>query len=376
MRFTPLPFLVVAFPFLSVAQQPGGSPFDRWDRNDDGKLVREELPEPLRRNFDRVDRDGDGFISREEDTAFRKNRPGGNRPPGPGKGGVDPAVEVIGDIDYAGTGNPRQALDLFLPKDRAEDAGPLPVVVFIHGGGWRNGSKDGGLRRIRFLLTGGEYAGASIGYRLTGEAQWPAQVHDCKAAIRWIRANAGKHGIDPERIAVWGTSAGGHLVSMLGVSNGVAELEGEIGPHAGTSAEVAGVVNFFGPSQLLTMNEQGSTMDHDAPDSPEALLVGGAIQENKDKANQASPLSWVSDDDEPMLLVHGTEDPLVPYRQSVVLEKALEEVGVPAVLLTVTDGGHGKGFGPSVNETVKAWLDHLLLGAGEAVEDGEVAAGE
>lgn len=366
-------FLLVFASVTSLPAQDRPEPserFDRWDRNGDGKLVREELPAPLRRNFERVDRDGDGFISRKED-ALVSNR---NREP---RGGESPeGVEVFADIDYAGTDNPRQKLDLYLPEERAENSEPLPLLVFIHGGGWRNGDKASGRQRVLSFVRSGNYAAASIGYRLSGEAQWPAQIHDCKAAIRWLRGNAEDHGIDPDRIAVWGTSAGGHLVAMLGVSHGVEELEGAIGDHVTESSEVTCVVNFFGPSDLLTMGDHPSRIDHDAPDSPESLLVGGALQDHPEKAKSAAPLHWVSSDDEPSLIVHGTADMLVPYPQSVALEKALEEAGVPTVLLTVEEGGHGQGFGPTVQQAVTTFLAHHLLGEEEVPEDGTVAKGE
>lgn len=367
------PFAILLFFSITVSLTLVGqdrSRFDQWDKNGDGKLSKEELPVVLRRNFEKVDRDSDGSISRAEDAAVRSRnskRPGTTIPE---------AIEKIADIDYAGTKNPRQALDLYLPSKREEGAKPLPVLVFIHGGGWKNGDKRSGQNRIGNFVASAKYAGASIGYRLSDEAQWPSQIHDCKAAIRWIRANAKEHGLDPDRIAVWGTSAGGHLVAMLGVSDKVEELEGAIGPHVGVSSEVQCVVNFFGPSELLTMNDHPSTIDHNAPDSPESKLIGGAIQENPDKARNASPIAWVSEDDEPSLIVHGTEDKLVPYPQSVDLEKALEAAGVPTVLLTVQGGGHGSGFGPAVNSAVEAFLAKHLRGSGEGVEDGEVEAGK
>ncbi|MEM6279303.1 MAG: alpha/beta hydrolase fold domain-containing protein [Verrucomicrobiota bacterium] len=348
------------------------SQFDRWDQNSDGKLVREELPEQLRRNFDRVDADSDGFISREEDAAFRKRVT-------QGKGKGQPTSDKIvakKDIDYAGTGNPKQALDLYLPKGHSKDADPLPLLVFIHGGGWAKGDKASGVRRVSPWVESGEFVGASIGYRLTDEAQWPSQIHDCKAAIRWLRANAAEYGIDPDRIAVWGTSAGGHLVAMLGVAGDVLELEGEIGPHTDVSSEVTCVVNFFGPSELLTMDDHPGRMTHNAPDSPESKLVGGTLQEKPEVAKNASPITWVTEADEPSLIVHGTEDQLVPYPQSVELEKALEEVGVPTILVTVEGGGHGQGFGPGVDAAVREFVRHHLLGEALSLDDKTIASGE
>lgn len=363
----PVILLFLVLPFQGQSQ----GRFDQWDKNGDGQLAKEELPAPLQKNFQRVDQNGDGFISRAEDEAIRSKMGQGKS-----RGGASENVTVVSDLDYAGTNNPRQALDLFLPKDHSKDSEPLPLLVFIHGGGWAKGDKASGGRRISEYVGSGEYVGASIGYRLTDEAQWPAQIHDCKAAIRWLRANAGEYGIAPDRIAVWGTSAGGHLVAMLGVAGDVPELEGEVGPHLETSSEVTCVVNFFGPSELLTMNDHPSKIDHNAPDSPESKLVGGTLQENPDTAKNASPISWVSAADEPSLIVHGTKDELVPYPQSVDFEKALEAAGVPTILLTVEGGGHGAGFGPAVDEAVKAFLGQQLQGEEVELSDSTVAAGE
>ncbi|MEM8954902.1 MAG: alpha/beta hydrolase fold domain-containing protein [Verrucomicrobiota bacterium] len=345
------------------------SRFDAWDANKDGKLSREELPEPLRRNFDRVDANKDGSVSRKEDTAFRnrnQNRNGQNSPLSL------PDVRILNDLPYANNDNPRQSLDLYLPKKPATDS--LPLLVFIHGGGWRAGSKDGAARRLAPFLKGGEYAAASINYRLTDEAHWPAQIHDCKAAIRYLRAHSLKHGIDPERIAVWGTSAGGHLVAMLGVSQGVKGLEGTIGNHIDESSAVQAVINYFGPSELLTMDDHPGTMTHNATDSPEALLIGGPIQENKSKSKNASPVTHAGENDAPTLIVHGTEDPLVPFAQSETLDQILDSAGVESILITVDGGGHGKGFPPSLTKTIRDFLDYHLQDADITVKEQTLSA--
>lgn len=177
------------------------------------------------------------------------------------------SIEVHRDIAYAGSDHERQTLDLYLPKVRKSN-GPLPVIAFIQGGAWRGGDKRGGFGWVRPYVERGEYAGVSIGYRLSQHAQWPAQIHDCKAAIRWIRAHAQKHGLDPDRIGVVGTSAGGHLVAMLGTSGGVAHLEGDLGEHTDQASEVACVVDYFGPSDFLTIADYPSQLDHAAADPP------------------------------------------------------------------------------------------------------------
>tara|TARA_R110002096_G_scaffold173997_4_gene349576 strand:- start:13223 stop:14338 length:1116 start_codon:yes stop_codon:yes gene_type:complete len=362
--------LAIAFPLSGLAQVEPDRRFTNWDRNKDGKLTKDELPQPLQKNFERVDTNKDGAISLEEHLAVTKR----NDPARPERGNVgNDQFTKLSDLDYAGNDNPKQKLDLYLPKELGDD--PLPVVCWIHGGGWKAGDKSNGTKVAR-LATTGSYAGVSIGYRLSTEAPWPAQIHDCKAAIRWIRANAEKYNLDPDRIAVWGSSAGGHLVAMLGVSHGVADLEGTIGPHTGQSSDVACVVDYYGPTELLTMNDHPSKIDHNAPNSPESILIGGAIQANKDRANNASPITHVTADDAPTLIVHGTKDDLVPYPQSVDFEKKLEASGVSATFVTVQDGGHGRGFGPAIQKLVETFLAQQLLGTGTIVQDQTVPAGQ
>ncbi len=275
-------------------------------------------------------------------------------------GGFRDKFDLQTDVPYAGTDNPRQRLDLLLPKTRTSK-GPLPVVAFVHGGGWRNGDKRTGIGRLAKLVATGRYAGVSIGYRLSGEAVWPAQIHDCKAAVRWIRANAEKHGLDGDRIAVWGTSAGGHLVAMLGTTGDVESLEGTLGPHLDQSSRVTCVVDYFGPTDFLTMNDHPGRIDHDADNSPESLLVGGAIQQNKEKARAAAPLTYVTKDDAPILVAHGSEDPLVPFPQSAVFAKALKAAGVDCTLIRIENGGHGF-RSEELDRRVAAFLGNHLHG--------------
>jgi acetyl esterase/lipase len=248
-----------------------------------------------------------------------------------------PLIDARRDLPYASTDNPRQKLDLFLPKQRANEK-PLPVVAFIHGGGWQKGDKAGGARNVARFVQSGHYAGVSVGYRLSGEAKWPAQVHDCKAAIRWIRAHAKEFNLDPERIGVWGTSAGGHLVSLLGTSGGVKELEGDLGSHTAESSRVACVVNFFGPENFMTMlppNAHGNAF------GAIGALFGGSLSEKSAEAKAASPVTHITADDPPILTAHGTKDPLVPFAQAQELDAALKKAGVPHLLMEMTGAGHG-----------------------------------
>ena len=279
-------------------------------------------------------------------------------------------VKVLRNLPYAETDNPRQTLDLAIPREPAPEKTGRPLVIWIHGGGWKNGDKGSGHRpdRLPALVETGRFAGATIAYRLSGEAKWPAQIHDCKAAIRWLRGNAEKYGIDPNRIAVWGSSAGGHLVSMLGSSGGNSELDGKVGKHLKQSSRVSAVVNYYGPSALLQMDDFPSKIVHNAPNSPESQLIGGPIQETKMKALQASPLHQVSPDDAPHIHFHGTDDPLVPFNQSEIYHKALKKAGVQSVLITSKGGGHNMPRAFTLR-FVLPFLDHALHGKGKPISD-------
>jgi acetyl esterase/lipase len=263
------------------------------------------------------------------------------------------------DLPYADTANPRHRLDLYLPKNRKSDK--LPVIVFFHGGAWMHGDKAYGASVLMPFLRTDQYAGVSVGYRLSGEAQWPAQIYDCKAAIRWLRANAPKYGLDADHIGVWGSSAGGHLALLLGVSGDVPELEGDIGSYKGVSSKVAAVANFFGVSELLAMIGQPSDIDRTRADAPEAKLISGGLCENPGKAKAASPITYVSANDPPVLTVHGTKDRTVPYDQAVRLDAALRKAGVPSFFVTIKGGGHGD-FGTAADDRVKAFFDKYLRG--------------
>lgn len=263
-------------------------------------------------------------------------------------------LTVLRDIEYVPGGHARQKLDLYLPKD-AQAGGKRPLIVWVHGGAWLGGSKDN-CPAVRFTSDG--YAVASINYRLSQHAIFPAQIQDCKAAIRWLRANADTHGIDPNRIGVWGASAGGHLVALLGTACDVNDFD--VGPNAGVSSRVQAVCDFFGPTDFTQMSKFPSSMDHDAADAPEAKLIGGPIPENKDKAQRANPITYVTKDDPPFLIVHGDKDPLVPHNQSELLRDALKAVGVSVTFHTVQGGGHGGFKDPQVDPLVTEFFKRHL----------------
>lgn len=310
-------------------------PFDNLDRDGDGKLSRAEVPPDRREQFGRIDRSGDGYISREEfDEMRRRQSAQGQTPTAP------PNIEVVENIAYAGTDDPKQRLDLYLPKDRK---GKRPLLVWIHGGAWKAGDKRQGLGALGTYLRDGNYIGASVEYRFSQDAIWPAQIHDCKAAIRWLRGNADKYGIDPDRIAVAGGSAGGHLVAMLGTSGGVKELEGTLGAYTAVSSRVSCVVDLFGPADFPSITNAPSQLRHGDADSPEALLIGGRIAEKPEAARSVSPVTYASEDDPPFMIVHGTEDRTVPFQQSEAMNAALlkAEVKTKPVFIAMEGGGHG-----------------------------------
>jgi len=263
---------------------------------------------------------------------------------------VPTGTKVHVDIPYVARGGSQQQLDLFLLQAPGEG---VPLVVWIHGGEFRTGSKA---QNVPLWLLDEGYAVASVNYRLSGQAVFPAQIEDCKAAVRWLRANARHHGIDAERIAAWGESAGGHLAAMVGTTADVKALD--VGGDLGVSSRVQAVVDFFGPTDFLQMDAHRlpAGLVHDSPDSPESLVVGGPIQENKSNVARANPITYVTKDAPPFLIVHGNADPLVPHHQSELLESALKAAGVPVTFYTVKGGGHGRFTDPEVPRLVRQFL--------------------
>lgn len=273
---------------------------------------------------------------------------------------IPPDVEILRDVPFGKGGERTLTMHIVRPKEKPEK--PMPVIVWIHGGAWLGGSKDSGIPRlIPFARRG--YFGASISYRFSQEAKFPAQIEDCKCAIRFLRAKAKEFHIDPNRIGVWGESAGGHLAAMLGVTGDVKELEGS-GGWEGYSSKVSAVCDWFGPSDLVKMVQEPSTIDRTGTNCPEALLIGGPVLANKEKAMKASPVTYVTPDDPPFLIMHGDKDMIVPFSQSVHLFEALKEAGVEVTFVKLKGAGHGgKGFAsPQVMRLVAAFFDYYLKG--------------
>jgi acetyl esterase/lipase len=271
------------------------------------------------------------------------------------------AVEIQLDLPYADTSNPKQAVDLYLPK-KPNSTQPLPVVAFIHGGGWVNGDRIGyGAACVQMARTG-DYAAVAVGYRLTKEASWPAQIHDCKAAIRWIRGHAKEFNLDPDRIAVWGSSAGGHLCSLLGTSGDVKELEGDLGAFTTLSSRVHCVVNQCGPedfNQALMFDPEGKP---NFADDAVSGLLGGSALDKPAEAKAASPITYVTRDDPPFLTIHGTADQRVAYRHAETLHAALQKTGVPSLLLPITGGNHGSVGHPEAKKRGEQFVASQLRG--------------
>lgn len=283
------------------------------------------------------------------------------------------AVELRFDQPYAGNENPKQMVDVYLPKKRGSEK-PLPVIALIHGGGWVNGDRLGYAAQAIQLARTGDYAAVTVGYRLTKEASWPAQVHDCKAAIRWIRAHAEKLNLAADKIAVWGSSAGGHLSSLLGTSGDVKELEGVLGPHTGLSSRVQCVVNLCGPAdftQALMFDKEGQPNWKD--DAVTGLLGGNAL-EKMAEAKAASPVTYVSMDDPPFITFHGTKDQRVAFLHAMMIHEALSKAGVTSAVIPISDGGHGSVSHPEVKIRGQQFTDKVLRGIDTTIDTSPLQA--
>ena len=263
---------------------------------------------------------------------------------------------VYRDVSYVTNGHERQKLDLYMPYSTNK----LPLIIWVHGGAWLAGSKNDFVP-LDYLSYG--YAVASINYRLSQHALFPAQIEDCKAAVRWLRAHAEKYNLDPDKFGAWGASSGGHLVALLGTTSDVKLFE--TGQHLNESSAVQAVVDYFGPTDFLQMEEHRvpGSMHHNTPDSPESLLVGGPIQEKKEIVAKANPITYVTPNDAPFLIIHGDVDPLVPHHQSQILASSLKKAGVPVIFYTVKGAGHGGFNDPNVPQMTKEFLSkHLKTG--------------
>ncbi|MGH7174253.1 MAG: alpha/beta hydrolase fold domain-containing protein, partial [Gemmataceae bacterium] len=268
----------------------------------------------------------------------------------PLRGLLPRGVKLLRDVPYVADGHERQKLDLYLPE---KVRGPLPVIVYVHGGAWRGGSKEAGRQLVSFVAKG--YAVAAVNYRLSQHAKFPAQIEDCKTAIRWLRAHAKEYNLDTDHFGAMGGSAGGHLVALLGTAGHVKELEGK--GNLEQSSRVQAVVDWFGPTDLTKLSGRNTR-----PDSPQAKLIGGPIADNKDKADKANPITYITKDAAPFLIMHGTRDQTVPFNQSELLHAALKKAGVETTLKPIEGAGHGgpQFQTPEIVKTLETFFDRYL----------------
>ncbi|HLX65048.1 MAG TPA: alpha/beta hydrolase [Planctomycetota bacterium] len=283
------------------------------------------------------------------------------------------------DVPYIPNGDNSQKLDIFMPEKPGDK--PLPLLVWIHGGGWQGGSKNGP-PALSYTTDG--YVTASVEYRFSQKAVFPAQIQDCQAALRFLRANAAKYHIDPDHVGVWGASAGGHLVALLGTSGGKNAFP-KIGGNDDQSDRVQAVCDWFGPADFTTVMSQAAEdknakniFKFNSPSDPYSLLIGVPLNSDKAKTEAVSPVHFVSKDNPPFLIVHGTHDTLVPFAQSEELLAALKKEGVEALLQPMPNSGHGGGAfsKPAVSRLIKNFFDKNLKGKDAKIEqlpDAEVA---
>ena len=255
--------------------------------------------------------------------------------PASGKG--IPEVVLAGsqvkNLQYAEVDGKLLLLDLYLPE-KPEGS---PLVIWVHGGGWKGGSKQNCF--VKWLSNFG-YTVASINYRLVDIAKWPAQLHDCKGAIRWLRANAQTYGYNPDCVIAAGASAGGHLVALLGTTGDSEELEGNVGGNSEQSSRVQAVVDYYGATDFLLrsrtqswkVNKLGSVVYN---------LLGGPANQLVDKAKQASAKFHVTPNDAPLLVFHGGKDTTVLMNQTDAIEEAYKKHNLPVTVYRLKDAGHG-----------------------------------
>jgi acetyl esterase/lipase len=257
-----------------------------------------------------------------------------------------PKIDIHKDLVYGKGGDDELKLDLAMP---GEGAGPFPVIVCIHGGGWKGGKRQD-LTKLMETAAEKGYVGVTISYRFTPAAKFPAQIEDCKAAIRWLRANAKKYKINPDRIGVVGFSAGAHLACLLGAADKSAGMEGN-GGNPDQSSRVQAVVSFF-PATDFTKKDWTKGIE-------EYFLVpffGGTFEEAKEQYRRGSPIVYVSKNNPPFLFFHGTKDTLVGIRHSQAMVAKLKEAGVVATLVTMEGEGHGWS-GQKLQRTIEQTFD-------------------
>jgi acetyl esterase/lipase len=301
--------------------------------------------------------------------------------PAPERPPLPPGVAAEYDVEYVANGNSAQTLDIFFPERRPEK--PQPLLVWIHGGGWSGGSKKQ-LPYLKLNQLSRGYVVASIDYRFSRKAIFPAQIQDCQAAIRWLRAHAAKYSIDASRLGVAGESAGGHLAALVGVSGGKNAFP-PIGGNEDQSDRVQAVCDFYGPTDFWTVVTQAQ-QDTKVKNifkwnngDPYSKLIAARLGQDRQKCEAVSPVHYVSQDNPPFLILHGDRDTLVPYAQSTEFADLLTKAGVKVTLQRVPGADHGgRLFRQSaLARLTDGFFDKYLKGMDakvEALPDEEVAA--
>jgi acetyl esterase/lipase len=240
-------------------------------------------------------------------------------------------AETIKGILYAQVNQRKLFLDLYTPTTK----NPY-LIVWVHGGAWHSGSKDS----PPLGLLGAGYALASVDYRLSSEAPFPAMIHDIKASIRFLRANAKRYGFRSDKIIIWGSSAGGHLAALVGTTNGDKALEGNVGMNTEQSSSVAAVIDFYGPTNFTTILKQSTPHGLNVRGPALGLLLGKPVEQVPDLARQASPVYQVDPTDPPLFVMHGDQDYQVPVNQSLELDWVYRKNKLNVRLEIIHDAGH------------------------------------
>ncbi len=275
------------------------------------------------------------------------------------------------DVNYAGDGQVYHNLDIYLPMPSQAS---YPVVIDIYGSAWMSDNGKGtSPDALGSALLNAGYAVVSPNYRSSSDSVFPAEIQDIKAVVRFVRGKAATYKFDTTFIGITGQSSGGHLAALTGTSGGVkikkigsaaADIEGELGTYTSKSSSVDAVADWFGPTNFLVMDSCGSQLVHNADGSPESSLIGGPIQNNKDKVALADPITYIDAQDPPFLIIHGDADPLVPICESFFLNQALQQAGVTSTFVTVPGGGHGTGT------TVEPYITQMVTFFDNARKNG------
>ncbi len=346
--------LVAGIPAQEIVPPGEGQETQQPRKRRRGRPPRAHPPKPLR-----------APLNQERGERKDPRKPRGSRKPSSRPSAARPSVPVnltdtMNSPQTFVVGTPQEdfslELDLFVPP--WPNSEPWPVILWLHGGAWRSRAQG---PPPSYVVQHG-YALAALRYRLSQDAVFPAQLEDCKAAVRWLRAHADELGIDAQRLGVLGTSAGGHLAALMGTTNGHKEFAGTLGNFE-YSSDVGAVCDLFGPTNFLDMDSHlpdDAPITHDEWDSPESLLIGGPIQDHPDLVGLANPVNYVTSDDPPFLILHGENDRVVPVQQSEILFEALRAAGVPANFFVVQGASHGWKKIPPLESAIMRFFEEQL----------------